>query len=168
KDKESWERVFTPGARLWRRLVSVYDFIENYFTGGGLSRPLFAEFLTGAADALKKPALRSLGERYADLGRAWSELAEAALPDGVPALREVKELHGRKAELTNSDGPAAAGEVRACWADLDESRRRAREAFPLSDGDSAALRADLQRRVRALYEGESAAHQALGEAIAAL
>jgi hypothetical protein len=167
-DKERWERVFTPGHRLWRGLVSVYDFIENYGTGGGLCRPLFAEFLSGAADTLQKPVLRSLAERYADLGRAWSELAEAALPDSVPELRAVKDLHGRKAELTNSDGPAATDEVRACWAGLDEAKRRAKEAFPLSDDDSAALRADLQRRVRAVYEGETAAHQALGEAIAVL
>jgi hypothetical protein len=80
----------------------------------------------------------------------------------------VKELHGRKAELTNSEGPAATDEVRACWVGLDEAKRRAKEAFPLSDDDSAALRADLQRRVRAIYESETAAHQALGEAIAVL
>jgi hypothetical protein len=168
KDKERWEHVFAPGHRLWRGLVSVYDFIENYGTGGGLCRPLFAEFLAGAADVLKKPVLGSLAGRYAELGHAWSELAEAALPDSVPELRAVKELHSRKAELTNSDGPAAAGEVRTCWAGLDEAKRRAKEAFPLSDADCAALRADLQRRVRALYENETAAHQALGEVIATL
>jgi hypothetical protein len=167
KDKERWENVFTPGPRLWRGLVSVYDFIEHYGTGGGLCRPLFADFLARAADALGNPALHSLAERYADLGRAWSELAEAALPDSVPELRAVKELHARKAELTNSEA-AGADEVRACWAGLDESRQRAKEAFPLSDGDSAALRMDLQRRVSAIHEGETAAHQALGEASAAL
>jgi hypothetical protein len=168
KDKERWERVFTPGHRLWRGLVSVYDFIENYGTGGGLCRPLFAEFLAGAAAALQKPALGSLAARYAELGRTWSELAEAALPDSVPELRTLKELHSRKAELTNSEGPAAADRVRACWSELDAAKRRAKEAFPLSDDDCTALRADLQRRVCALYEAESAAHQALAEATGSL
>jgi hypothetical protein len=163
KDKESWERVFTPGGRLWRGLVSVYDFIEHYGTGGGLCRPLFADFLAEAADALKDGKLRALSERYAELGRAWSELAHAALPDDVPLLRQTRELHARKAELTTACSPAV--EVRAVWERIDELEKQAREQFPLSDVECADLRAALQSHLRALYESEVAAHTALGEVI---
>jgi len=52
RDEDSWERVFTPGSRLWRGLTSINEYIEHYGTGGGLSRPLFAEFLVEADDAL--------------------------------------------------------------------------------------------------------------------
>ena len=48
RDKDSWERVFTPGSRLWRGLTSINEYIEHYGTGGGLSRPLFSEFLIEA------------------------------------------------------------------------------------------------------------------------
>jgi hypothetical protein len=41
-----------------------------------------------------------------------------------------------------------------------------REEFPLSDQDAAALRADLQTRVRALYDQERAAALALGDLVA--
>ena len=74
KDQERWERVFRPGPNLWRGLCSIYDFVEHYGTGGGLCRPLFADFLADAAAALRRPALAGLGEQYAELGRRWSDL----------------------------------------------------------------------------------------------
>jgi hypothetical protein len=166
KDKEGWERVFRPGANLWRGLTSIYQFIEHYGTGGGLCRPLFAEFLREAAAALRQPALETLAEQYADLGREWSALAEAALPDEVPLLREAKELHVRRAELLHEG--AAAEEVRATWQRLDELQQQASAQFPLTAEDCAALRAQLQTRVQALYEGEVAAQAALVSMLAGL
>ena len=161
RDKESWDRVFTPGARLWRGLTSINEYVEHYGTGGGLSRPLFAEFLDEAGDALGWKALRPLAERYAEIGRKWSELADAALPDAVPAMREAKELLARRSELLHSDGPPATDEVRRAWQRLDELAKAADERFPLSDGAVSDLRADLQRRVLTLHADEVAAQQAL-------
>jgi hypothetical protein len=160
KDKERWEYVFAP-PRLWSGLRFMHDFIEHYYTGGALCRPLFADFLAEAAAALKDERLRSLGKRYADLGRQWSELADAALPDSVPAFRAAKKLAAQKAELTNSG--ARPEEIRACWSKLGELEAQVKAHFPLTDAECAALRADLQKRVLALYEAEVAAHRALGE-----
>jgi Butirosin biosynthesis protein H, N-terminal/Domain of unknown function (DUF4872) len=162
-DNERWERVFERGPRLWQGLVSVYDYIEHH-GGGGLSRPLFAEFLTEAAESCGDSRLKSLATRYAELGQAWSELADAALPDSVSAFREAKELHARKAELTNSGG--SIDEIRATWAQLGELRSKVCDQFPLTEQECTELRAGLQTRVRALYEGEIAARDALGKAIA--
>lgn len=164
KDKEAWERMFKPGPNLWRGLTWMYDCIENYGTGGGLCRPLFAEFLQEAAAAIKQPALAALGEQYAELGRQWSALAEAALPDDVPLMRQAKELAVRRAELLHNG--ATAEEVRAVWVQLSELAGQAREQFPLTEPDVAALRAQLQTRVLALYEGEVAAQAALAKALA--
>jgi hypothetical protein len=162
KDNERWERVFERGPRLWQGLQGVYDYIEHY-GGGGLSRPLFAEFLAEAADRCKDERLKSLATRYAELGQAWSELASAALPDDITELSEAKKLLEQKAELTNSGG--SPDEIRAAWARLGELRRQICENFPLTEADCARLRAGLQTRVRALYEGEVAARKELGEAI---
>lgn len=164
KDKEAWERVFKPGPNLWRGLTWMYDCIENYGTGGGLCRPLFAEFLQEAAAAIKQPALAALGEQYAELGRQWSALAEAALPDDVPLMRQAKDLAVRRAELLHNG--AEAEEVRAVWVQLGELAGQAREQFPLTEADVTALRAQLQTRVLALYEGEVAAQAALAKALA--
>ena len=164
REKEGWERMFSPGARLRRGLTSINEYIEHYGTGGGLSRPLFAEFLDEAAQALGSRTLGALGEQYADLGRA-SELADTALPDDVAPMREAKELLARRSEHMHSDGPAATEEVRRAWWRLDELAKEAGAKFPLSDAAAADLRADLQRRVAALYDGEVRAHDALTKAL---
>jgi hypothetical protein len=92
-------------------------------------------------------------------------LADAALPDDVAELREVKELHERRTELSVIGGDV--DEVRATWMRLGELEKQARTKFPLSEADSAALRASLQTRVIALHEAECAAHTALA-AVAAV
>jgi len=162
KDKESWERVFPRGHRLWTGLTSIYDGIETYGTGGGLCRPLFADFLFEAAAATGNDALHALGERYAELGRRWTELADAALPDHVPAFHEAKQLSTRKIELGHVGGEAERDEVRQAWKRLGELKAQAREEFPLTEAECGDLRADLQARILALYEAEVTARAELG------
>lgn len=157
--KESWETRFPPGSRLWHGLTSIYDFIEHYGTGGGLCRSIFAIGLAEAAEALQDQRLQAAADRYAELGRGWSTLANAALPDHVPLFQAARESLTRKAELTNSGGDIA--EIGAAWAELDQLAAAARREFPLTAGECADLRAELKRQVLDLYEGEQAAQQEL-------
>ena len=139
KAADSWEKIFPPGPLLYTGLWSVYEFIERFGTGGGLFRPIFAEFLGESGTALSDPKLRALAKRYAELGEDWSALARAALPDSVPALREVREM------LTLTDRVAAT-----------------KRDFPLDATQSAALRRDLKARVSALHKAELATLDELG------
>jgi hypothetical protein len=157
--KERWERVYRPGRNFFRGLCAIHDFIEHYGTGGGLCRPLFADFLAEAAVALDRPALARLGAQYAALGQAWSTLADNALPDDAPLLREAKELLTRKATLIHAGGPPEA--IQATWACLAELEDQAGESFPLSDADCRALRTQLREQIAALYAGETAAFAAI-------
>lgn len=159
--KDAWEHAFTPGARLWTGLTSVHQYIEHYGTGGGLCRPLFAEALHEAAALLGDARLTALAERYAELGRMWSALADAALPDDVPLFRRARELHEQRSEQLASDEPDATAGVRAAWDELQALRKQAAEQFPLAPDAAAALRADLQARVRSLHAAEVAALEAL-------
>lgn len=168
KDRESWENVFPRGSRLWSGLTGIYDAIENHGTGGGLCRPIFADFLFEAAEATTLDSLRSLGEQYADLGRRWSELAGAALPDDVPAFHEAKRQLTCRAESTVGGGDPSGEDTRRDWARLAELRSEARAQFPLSEADCRSLRSDLQRRILELYEAEVAARAALGSVASAL
>ena len=163
KDANSWERVFTPGHRLWRGLTSVYEFIEHYGTGGGLGRPMFAEFLQEAGAATGQKDLLTLADRYTKLGAQWSELARAALPDNVPLLAEARELYVQKAEAAASGGANAATDVRGIWQRIAALEEKAKAKFPLSDGQYAKLREQLAARVRSLHEAEVAAHVAIQE-----
>jgi hypothetical protein len=150
KAADAWEKIFPPGPLLYTGLKSITEFVEYYGTGGGLCRPIFAEFLDEAGAALGDRRLAALSERYAELGRGWSELADAALPDAVPAFRKTKELI---AEGVDVIGPEAL----QCGRALEEFRARFQEKFPLDQAESAALRRELKRRVTALYEEEVAA-----------
>jgi len=161
QDKESWERIFATPANFWRALTSMYVFIESYGTGGGLCRPIFAAGLTEAADALDDPSLRALAKRYSDLGQQWTALADAALPSDVPMFAEARALATRRAKLIHAGGPV--DEIRAVWSQLGALETRAKAQFPLTPTDCAALRASLQKRVRALHDAEVTAHQALAE-----
>lgn len=165
KDKEGWERVFARGHRLWAGLTGIHDYVEHYGTGGGLCRPMFAEFLERAAALVGKPKLRSPAGRYAELGAAWSELASAALPVDVPMFREYRDLVTRRGELLAAGDEGSVESLRDVWSQMDALAQRARREFPLSEKRCTELRAELQRRVRAIHEGETAAHAALGDAI---
>jgi hypothetical protein len=168
KDKEGWEQIFPRGGRLYCALTSVYDNIENSGTGGGLCRPIYAEFLSEAAEATGKAELAALGEQYAELGRGWSALAEAALPDQVPAFREAKQLLTKKCELIYGGGASALEEVGQAWKGLHALKAQARAEFPLSEAECRDLRADLQARILALYEAEVEAREAVGACAATL
>ena len=111
-----------PGKRLWNGLTFLSRFVEHYGSGGGLARPLMADFLTEASGTFKKPALRPLAARYAELGEMWSDLADAALPDSVPLFAEAKSLQTRYAELYHSGG--SADEMKDCWTNLHELGQR--------------------------------------------
>ena len=153
KAADSWEKMFPPGHRLYQGLWSITEYIEYYGTGGGLCRPLFAEFLEEAAAALADPALAAAAARYAELGRGWTALAEAALPARVPELAETRALLARRSEH-RAAGAGATAEVAACWKALEEQGQRLKRKFPLDAAGSAALRRDLKARVTALYAGE--------------
>jgi len=163
KGADSWEKVFPPGQRLFGGLTSVCLFIEHYGTGGGLVRPLMADFLAEAGKQLGNKKLTALSETYRDISEDWSDLADAALPDNVPVLAECKELYERYEELCHTHG--SLDEKQQCWARLKELQQQAAVKFPMSAAQVADLRATLAERVVALHEKEVAAQKQLVEVI---
>jgi hypothetical protein len=159
KGKESWTVMFPPGHRMWTALTSLYEYVEHYGTGGGLCRTIMAEGLAEGARRFKMPGLAPIAGRYAELGRAWSALANAALPDAVPACREAKSLISRRAALVRSGGKPA--EIAECWRELHRLGAEARKRFPMSDTDAQALRHALRERLLAIHSAEVVALEAL-------
>ena len=165
KEKESWDRMFPRGHHLWQGLTSVHDFIEHNRTGGGLSRPMFAEFLTEASELPGLDRLRPVAEKYAKLGADWTALAEAALPEGVPVFEKARELWTCQAELRSAGDSTDKRQTEDVCKRLAALGKGAREEFPLSQSQCEALLASLQKRVIALHEGEVAAHAALSKCL---
>jgi len=164
RGKDAWASVFPRGRHLWTGLTWMYDSIEHLGTGGGLCRPLYADFLEEARSLPGLAPLADAAGRYRALGIAWTELARAALPDGVPLFRHTRALRDRKAEAFLSQGADAVEVQQAIQVELAAQAEEAAECFPLSDAQCAQLRADLADRVRALHAMEVEALAALAAA----
>ena len=158
KLKDGWRQMFPRGHRLWQGLTSIHEFVEHHHSGGGLCRPMFAQFLNEAADISGLDGLTALSKTYAELGLRWSDLAMAALPAEVAAFREARNLCSRRAELKNS-----GEEMRGCDQMIQDQKEMAKQEFPLSEARCAALLESLHGKVMGIYQAEVAAHAALGK-----
>jgi hypothetical protein len=159
--QDGWSKMFPRGHRLWQGLTSIHDYIENYHTGGGLCRPIFAEFLAEASTLPGWNRLSGLSERYAELGRMWSDLALSAIPQDIPAFRDVRELCVLRSELRSGGNPDDVAKIRDVWARLSELQAKAAKDFPLSESECTDLRQLLHAKVSVLYEAELEAHSLL-------
>ena len=161
KAADAWPRRFPPGRHLWGALRNVADYVEHQGSGGGLMRPMQAQFLREAAELTGDARLATLAGRYDELAAAWHELADAALPADVPELALTGNLLARREELLVGAGAPATGELRAVAAELAAVGERCGAAFPLGPDDVDALLLGLQKQVQELHGGEVAARDEL-------
>jgi Domain of unknown function (DUF4872) len=153
--------MFPPGRHLWGALRAVYEFVEHWGAGGGLMRPMHAEFLREAAVLLGERRLDGLARRYDALGEAWRDLAAAALPGGVPLLAATRALLDRRDAAFAAEGADASDELRGIWARLDVLADQADDGFPLEGAAVDELLRGLQARLVAIYQDEVAARDEL-------
>jgi hypothetical protein len=166
KDPKGWPRALPPGRPLHEALSRVYQCIETEGTGGGAFRGMYADFLDEASGVLEKPALKSTAALYRELSAAWSALADAALPDDVPFLKETRDLHSRRTQLFEEKGPDGVEEMTRLWNRLDEMKRLSEREFPLRPQEITALLASLRKQIEAIHRMESGAVDALRAAVA--
>ena len=150
--KKPWTRVFPP-AHAAHALAWTRHWIELASTGGGGFRPMYADFLDEAAAIVRRPALRTLARDYRALGKAWRELAAAALPDRVAPLAAIRRAQdARHAASGRGDVAAMRRAEDALFAALDA----ARVAPPLDAAALATHYTALAARVTALVADEEA------------
>jgi hypothetical protein len=159
-----WPRLFR-GGRLFLALRDVYDAVETAGTGGGLYRPLYAEFLKEAARETGKSKLLALARTYVTLGQRWTELARTALPDHVAALRQARALLVRRARLIERGGAALPARMDETMAALGRVERRTRRSFPLDHVETMALLTEMSERIDELHAAEARAARALLAAV---
>jgi hypothetical protein len=152
RNKQSWARLFPTGADLFQALAGrqtqpgIFVWIMTWGAGPDAERGIFADFLEEAALILAKPKVGSIAAQFRKSAELWHSLAEAALPAGIPLLRETRELLLRQRSLFIEKGPAAADERRQIAARLAEIAKAAAETL---DPSSAAI----QRILANLREG---------------
>ena len=155
RGREARAVVFPRGQRLWVALRSVYEYVETYGTGGGLMRPMFARGLEQAVADGADPALAGIAERYAAIGREWSALADAALPMTERLFAETRQVLDARVEHFRAGAPI--DEMRWLSDRLDQLAGEADDGFPLSEGESVELLADLAARLREIVAAERTA-----------
>ena len=165
KDPKGWPRFFPRGRDLLAALVAVYSQIELRGRGGGAFRGLYADFLIEAAGLLRKPGLSEVAEGYRRAGRAWSALAQAALPEADEGLAALRHTIREREDALQKDGPDGLERARSLVPKERAMRRKLETSFPLGPSAVGDLLADLSRRVRAIHEIEREAVTVLGKIV---
>jgi hypothetical protein len=150
RNKQSWERFFAPGVRMYHALAGspvqpgAYHWINTWGSADGAERGLYADFLLEAIQILKRPALKEAVETFRESHKLWLAFADALLPDGLPLLGESKKLIQKKHNLFVEKGETALSEIKKINARLNELLKRSESDFPLSNAQAADLRANLR------------------------
>jgi hypothetical protein len=165
KNPKGWPVVFASRRGLYTALKSLFEGVELANNDGGGLRGLYAAFLDEAAGLLQRPALAEAAVAYRALARQWTALAEAALPDTVPALAETRRLLRQKHALLMAQGEAGVALAQPVTAQLAALGRQTSQEFPLEAPAVIALFADLGERLAGLYASENAALATLKQAL---
>ena len=153
RNKQSWERFFSPGVRMYHALAGspaqpgAYHWVMTWGSADGAERGLYADFLDEAAQILKTPALKEAAETFRESYQLWLAFADALLPDDMPLLGESKKLIQKKHELFINTGESALAEIKKINSRLNEFLEQSRADFPLSTAQVAELRANLRDRL---------------------
>ena len=150
RNKQSWERFFAPGVRMYHALAGspvqpgAYHWINTWGSAGGAERGLYADFLLEAAQILKRPALNGAADKFRESYKLWLAFADALLPTDVPLLGESKKLIQKKQDLFVEKGETALPEIKQIHTRLHELLKQSESNFPLSNAQAADLRANLR------------------------
>jgi hypothetical protein len=150
RNKQSWERFFPPGIRMYHALAGspvqpgAYHWINTWGSADGADRGLYADFLLEAVQILKRPTLKDAAEKFRESYKLWLAFADALLPDDVPLLGESKKLIQKKHDLFINKGESALPEIEQINGKLNELLARSESDFPLSNAQAADLRANLR------------------------
>ena len=171
RNKQSWERYFAPGVRMYHALAGspvqpgAYDWVNIWGSADGAERGMYADFLDEAALILKKPALKESAEKFRNSYRLWLKFADALLPDEIPMLGESKKLIQRKYDLFIDKGDKALPEIKKCNARLRVLLKESETDFPLSRPEAAEFRANLRDILLEISAVEQKAVELLQSAI---
>ena len=150
RNKQSWERFFPPGIRMYHALAGspvqpgAYHWINTWGSADGADRGLYADFLIEAAQILKRPMLKEAAEKFRESHKLWLAFADALLPDDVPLLGESKKLIRKKHDLFIDKGETALPECKQINSRLNELLSQSESKFPLSNVEAANLRENLR------------------------
>jgi hypothetical protein len=171
RNKQSWERFFAPGIRMYHALagspvqLGAYHWVNTWGSADGADRGLYADFLLEAMQILQKPPLKESAEKFRESHKLWLVFADALLPDDIPLLGESKKLIQRRHDLFIGEGESALSEIKQINLRLDELLAQSEKDFPLSNAQAAELRLNLRDLLLKIKTAEGQAIDLLQRAI---
>lgn len=166
--RQSWQKVFPPGRPMLAGLVSSYGDVASPvgLRDGTAERSLFAEFLEEAGELLGTPAIREAAPAFRRSGEAFQTLGELLLPSRVEPFREAREVLDRRRQLFYDEGAAAEEGMSTAQRRLEELKAATDAEFPLDEAGVQELRGNLADQLATIRDLETAAFEALRDAVA--
>ena len=146
-------------------MTGVYGWIRLWGAGNGAERGLYADFLNEAAVILARPSLDAAAGQFRLSRVAWCELADEALPEQVPLLKQTRELLKLRYDLFIQQGEAALDEIVRINEALKANRAAAGENFPLNAAGAADLFERMREKVLKIHDIEVQAVEAMQRAL---
>lgn len=165
KDKQSWNKIFPAGRSMFAGLISSFERIELFGTGGHASRPMFADFLDEASAILGRPALRDASKHFRAVAPAWEALCLALLPDSIALFKEARQLLIQKRDAFLEKGAGASAEIRKIHARLEKIRASMEKKFPFVGEKEIRFKENLRDHILQVYDLEHKAVTALDQAM---
>ncbi len=131
-----WSRAFPRGSPRYLAFLALYRGIEHSDFGPSAGRRLWVSFLAELAQAPGWRMLQAELETWRQVADAWSDLAQAALPDGVRRLAEARALLDTQSARYRRDGIDASGMLASTRARLAGIEREMGVDFPLDEAES--------------------------------
>lgn len=166
RNKQSWQRFFPAGSRLYAAQKNAIYWIQQWGMADGAERGAYADFLDEAALILGKPALSEVGKTFRRATDEWNVLAKAFLPDDVPLLRETRELMTKQHTIFTEYGDQKMDELRVIDQRLEAIKTAVISEYPMSDSEISAYREQLRSHVETIASLEREAIAQLQEAMA--
>jgi Domain of unknown function (DUF4872)/Butirosin biosynthesis protein H, N-terminal len=165
KHPKGWPRLY-PNGKIYAALRDTYATAEAMAGGGGFYRDHYADFLETAGAVAGNRRIADMAKTYRKLAAAWTEFADACLPNDVAPFRETKQLWKERFSLFRRKGAEYAPKVKKhAERQLQLDQWLVRD-FPLGGRDIEKLLVDASKRLAALVEEETAALGRLDAAIA--
>ncbi len=175
RNKQSWERLFPAGAKLFNALAGtaeakgvfappgMFAWIQTFNAGDGAERALYADFLDEAAILLEKKSLKDAATQFRVSHKKWQAFAEALLPSSIPALAEAKKLLLQKHHAFVENGDDALEEITTINSRLKKIEAEMADHFPLTAAQTADFRAGLREHLLGIADAEKVAVELLQE-----
>ncbi|MBL8063811.1 MAG: hypothetical protein JNK32_12360 [Anaerolineales bacterium] len=177
RNKQSWERLFAAGPRMYNALAGmaegpgaftppgVFTWVNCFGAGDGAERALYADFLDEAAILLEKKSLKDAAGQFRNSHSRWLKFADAALPSHVPVFHEAKTLLLKKHRAFIENGEDGMEEIADANKRLRKLEVEVAKNFPLTSAQTVEFRAQLREHIMAISEIEKKAVELLQESM---